>query len=97
MKAVHKDESPSGQGGGFQKTLQNTSAAILSPAEKLINTQKQLATLRARCALAGVTLHALENDHGKTVYIVSRWALTRELADLESVAAWLKKVTGVRP
>ncbi len=77
---------------------QNTNAAIVAPAQKIGNLQaKRLATLRARAALAGVSLFALENDHGKTVYIVSRWALTRELPDLEAVEAWLEKVTGVRP
>ncbi len=55
---------------------------------------KRLATLRARAALAGVTLHVIENDHGKTVYIVSRWAMTRELADLDAVEGWLASVTG---
>ena len=60
-------------------------------------TDKQLATLQARCALAEVALHQLENDHGQKVYVVSRWALTRELADLNAVASWLDRVTGVKP
>jgi len=63
---------------------------ILSP------TEKQFSTQRARAALAGVTLHELDNDHGETVYIVSRWAMTRELADLGAVEAWLDRVTGAR-
>ena len=61
-----------------------------------MSTDKQLATLQARCALAEVTLHQLENDHGSTVFIVSRWALTRELQDLDAVASWLDRVTGVK-
>ncbi len=56
--------------------------------------QKRLATLTARAALAGVVLHAIENDYGATVYIVTRWAMTRELADLNAVEAWLDRVTG---
>jgi hypothetical protein len=59
--------------------------------------QKRLATIQAHCALAGVVLHQIDNDHGKTVYIVSRWALTRELADLDAVSVWLEAVTGVKP
>ena len=59
-------------------------------------TNKQFATLQARCALAEVTLHQLENAHGSTVYIVSRWALTHELPDLDAVASWLDRVTGVK-
>ena len=59
-------------------------------------TDKLFATVQARCALAEVTLHQLENDHGRTVFIVSRWALTREMADLDAVAFWLDRVTGVK-
>ena len=87
---TQKSESPGATG---QYANLKTNTASLTTAE---NSGKQLATLRARCALAGVTLYPLENDHGKTVYIVSKWALTRELADLEAVATWLDKVTGVR-
>jgi hypothetical protein len=46
---------------------------------------KRLSTITARCALVGITLSPIEDDHGKTVYIVSRWALTRELADLDDL------------
>jgi len=62
-----------------------------------MSSNKQFATLQARCALAEVTLHQLENDRGSTVYIVSRWALTREMADLDAVVSWLDRVTGVQP
>lgn len=58
--------------------------------------RKTLATLRARAALAGVTLYAIENDHGKTVYIVSKWALTRQLDSLDAAENWLDLVTGVK-
>ena len=57
---------------------------------------KLFATLQARCALAEVALSRLENDHGQTVYIVSRWALTRELADLDAVASWMDRVLGLK-
>lgn len=74
--------------------LTKSTAASLNPAENL---GKPLATLRARAAMAGVTLHQIENDHGQAVFIVSRWNMTRELQDLEAVSAWLDRVTGVRP
>ena len=90
MRAPQKSECPSGDG---QNAEQRTNNAIVAPH---CDTGKQYATLRARCALAGVVLHQIENDHGKTVYIVSRWALTRELPDLDAVAAWLDCVTGVQ-
>jgi hypothetical protein len=56
--------------------------------------QKLFATLQARAALAGVVLLASTNDNGAPVYMVSRWALTRELPDLAAVQAWLDRVTG---
>lgn len=61
-----------------------------------MSTDKLFATLQARCALAEISLHKLENDHGQVVYIVSRWALTLELADLAAVVCWLDRVTGVK-
>ena len=91
MSGPHKSECPGGTG---QDAKQITDNAIVTPAENL---GKRFATLQARCALAEVSLHPLENDHGNTVYIVSRWALTRELADLDAVASWLDRVTGVQP
>jgi len=86
MMAVHKNESPAAT---EQFVKQNTNTAIVAP-----NHEKRLATLTARAALAGVILHAIENDHGKTVYIVTRWAMTRELAALDAVENWLVRVTG---
>ena len=90
MTAPQKSECPGATG---QDAKQLTNSAIVTPAENL---GKRFATLQARCALAGVSLHQLENDHGNVVYIVSRWALTRELADLDAVAFWLDRVTGVK-
>ena len=57
---------------------------------------KRLATLTAACALAGVALIPSTDDHGRRTYVVSRWALTRELPDLDAVEAWLGRVTGDR-
>lgn len=58
--------------------------------------EKRLATLVARAALAGVTLHHTEGDFVPDLYIVSRWALTREFTDLDAVERWLDAVTGER-
>lgn len=55
---------------------------------------KRLATLCARAALAGVTLHHTEGDFVPDLFIVSRWALTREFTDLDAVEKWLDLVTG---
>lgn len=59
--------------------------------------QKRLATLRASAAMAGVQLHVYyDEDTGQTVYLVSRWALTRQLESLDAAEAWLAQVTGVK-
>lgn len=55
---------------------------------------KDFATLQARAALNSVILHKLEDDRGREVYIVSRWALTREMRTLDEVSTWLDRVTG---
>jgi len=55
---------------------------------------KQFATLQARAALAGVILYRVDDDHGDEVFVVSRWALTRELRSLEEVEEWLDLATG---
>lgn len=65
-------------------------------AETLSNHDKRFATLRARAALSGVTLYAIEGDFGKTIYVVSRWALTKQLDSMDAAEAWLDQVTGGR-
>lgn len=49
-----------------------------------------------KAALAGITAHATEDDHGEPVVIVSRWAMTRQLESLEAADKWLDMVTGVK-
>lgn len=58
--------------------------------------QKRLASLWARDALSGISLYAIDDDHGKTAYIVSRWALTRQLDSLDATDAWLDTVMGAK-
>lgn len=55
---------------------------------------KPIDTIRARCALAGITLHVTEDDLGKPLFIASRWAMTRSFSSAEEVEAWLARVTG---
>lgn len=64
---------------------------------KSIVDRKRLATLIARAALAGVVLHHTEGDFVPDIFIVSRWALTREFTDLDAVEHWLDLVTGKKP
>jgi len=58
--------------------------------------RKSWAMLQARAALAGITLHRTTRQDGVKVYIVSRWALSREFPSLETVEEWLCQVTGGR-
>ncbi len=55
---------------------------------------KRFATARARAALRGVALHALEDDRGASLYVASQHALTRQFTDLAEVEHWLKRLDG---
>jgi len=65
-----------------------------SAAEQLrvAEADKRVCNARARIALLGGTLHVIDNDRGRPVFVVSRWALTKELADIEAVERWLAQV-----
>jgi hypothetical protein len=51
--------------------------------------RKALATLQARAALVGATIHRIEDDRGVHRYIVSKDHLTRDLPSLAAAAGWL--------
>ena len=55
---------------------------------------KEFTTLQARAALRGFRLDRIEADAGGEAFIVTRWALTRELRTLEEVTAFLDQVGG---
>ena len=85
--ATHKSESPGATGPNATK--QN------SPADFTAD-QKRLATLRAKAALSGHILHAIEGDNGRTLYIFSKWAQVRQLESIERAEMWLSHVTGAK-
>lgn len=58
--------------------------------------EKRLANARARAALNGATLHRIEDDRGDPVFVVTRWAHTRQLQSIEAVEAWLDRLEGGR-
>ena len=58
--------------------------------------QKRVATLRAKAALSGHILHAIEGDNGQTLYIFSKWAQVRQLESIERAEMWLSHVTGAK-
>lgn len=54
--------------------------------------RKRLATAQARCALWGGSLAALEGDDGRPMFVVTRWALSKQWTDLDEVEAFLQRV-----
>ncbi|MGR4870093.1 hypothetical protein ACIPRI_14665 [Variovorax sp. LARHSF232] len=78
-------------GWEFAKENREKQAGIIG-ADEL--TRKRESTLTAECALVGVALIPSTNDRGARVYVVTRWALCKELPDLDSVEAWLARVKG---
>ena len=58
--------------------------------------EKRLATLRAKCALAGVQLLAAEDDRGAPTFICTKWACTASMSTLDEVEQWLERFAGVK-
>lgn len=61
---------------------------------RVIVEAKRWATLQARCALAGLAVTRSHDDAGRAVYIASKWALTRQCADLDEVEQLLRTIGG---
>lgn len=53
---------------------------------------KRLANAKARTALWGGTLTAIDGDDGRPLLIVSRWALCKSFTNLDAVDEFLQKV-----
>ena len=58
---------------------------------------KRFKTLEPRAALAGVVLTATTDDHDNTVYVVTRFALTKTMPSLNAVEQWLDTFVEVQP
>jgi hypothetical protein len=56
--------------------------------------QKRYATLAAQAALHGIALHRLQGDFAPVIYIASEGPYTRQLDDLDQVAAFLQRRLG---
>ncbi|WP_374435322.1 hypothetical protein [Inhella sp.] len=63
---------------------------------KALAQDKQAATLAARAALAGVTLHLLRDEIGRREWIACRWHLTRAFSSLHDLEAWLDLIGAPR-
>lgn len=87
MSAAQKNEN---QLAGWQFVNQNTTTAIVAPADDSCNCEKRIATLRAKFAIAGFAVHGMD-DGG---FLVCRWNMSRPCADLAALAAFAR-LTGV--
>lgn len=58
---------------------------------------KQIVTLKARCALAGYALHILDAGSGiststsTSTFMIQKWGLVRELPDVTAVERFLEQ------
>ena len=83
-EALSRDESAQGFRG------QETGSTAILPDGP--DARKALATLAARCSLAGYELHELAGGE----LLLTRWGRSRSLADAHAVGRFLDMVTGVR-
>lgn len=74
----------------------STGAAPSMPAAAGALDPKRLATLTAQCALVGVQLHAMEDDHGLPLLVVTKWAMSRQFHCLDEAELWVERFAGVR-
>ncbi len=54
--------------------------------------RKRESNLIANAALRGIAIVRIEDDYGKTVYIASRYALTRQLDNLDDAERFLEQI-----
>jgi len=50
---------------------------------------KRIATAQARAALAGIEVHVIDADDGRSAFIATRAAMTRQFADIGEMEQWL--------
>ncbi|OWQ83591.1 hypothetical protein CDN99_26025 [Roseateles aquatilis] len=55
---------------------------------------KAFATLQASAALRGFRLDRVEADAAGEAYVITRWALTKQLQTLDDVRAFLAQIGG---
>lgn len=57
-------------------------------------TVKRLKTAQALALLAGYGAELTDDDAGRPMLVISRWALTKSFTDATQAEAWLAQVTG---
>lgn len=89
LRPPQKGECPELAGGG---ALKEQSKADTPDCAKPTAECKQLATLRARLALAGWALNSTAVGDGSVTYSASRWGMSRDLDSLAAVEAFAAQV-----
>ena len=89
LSPPQKGECPELAGGG---ALKAQSKATTPDCAKPTAECKQLATLRARLALAGWALNSSAVGDGSVTYSASRWGMSRDLDSLAAVEAFAAQV-----
>lgn len=86
--------NPNSPDAHAMRALVNARESSKPAAPPPVDDGKRWATLQARCALAGLAVTRSQDDAGRTVYIASKWALTRQCADLDEVEQLLRTIGG---
>lgn len=87
----HKEKAPDARAAGAETANER--------ADKPNHTEgrtKPWATLRAEFTLVGWTAWLIDGDDGRAMLVVSRWALTRQFAEVDEARAFLSRVAGGR-
>ena len=91
VNGPHKSESPAATGLNADKI---TDTSIIGAAEKTGNPDKTFATLRARFAMHGHSLHRTDPSDGAVTYWAERWGFVRYLPTIHDVALFLAQIGG---
>lgn len=87
-----RDESP-GRPAGHSGSSPTNAPRVGRPSA-CRDDAKRLATLVARAAMAGVTVHRIESDFGGEEFIATKWALTKSFSSMDALQAWMDRVSG---
>lgn len=90
MSAAKNEKSPvAGElGGDFGSDLQRADVTAHHDENKTVS------TWQARYAIQGHSLYQVKASNGATAFLVTRWGMTRELANLDEVAKFFALIGG---
>ena len=71
--------------------MQNLQAPEALP---IASNSKRFSGLQAELALRGYSVVQIEGDDGRPRYVVTRWALTKELSSLDDLTGFVQRIGG---